>query len=266
VFRHNLAYFVAGRYSGLLPYFFPGVLSFAWFLAHRRAQPWQWLTASVAVGAAVVLILYMPYTYSGGGGPIGNRYYLSFYPLFLFLTPAVVTPAAPLVALGVGALFTAKLLANPFYTSFNPGEHAKAGPLRMLPIEVTQLNDLPVAAKPERARLAMAGSPTIYAYFPDDNAYDREEDWFWVRGQSRADVILRAPALDADTARPRPLQLRALDVEVENGWRENRVTVSTGAETERVSLAPGERASLRLVPAAACRTGRTSTRPTGSTR
>jgi hypothetical protein len=246
VFRHNVAYFLIGRYSGLLPYFFPGLLAFAWFLADRRGQLWQWLTAGVAVGAAAVLILYMPYTYSGGGGPVGNRYYLSFYPLFLFLTPAVVTPAAPLVAVGVGALFTAKLLANPFYTSFNPGEHAKAGPLRALPIEVTQLNDLPVAAKPERARLAMAGAPTIYAYFPDDNAYDREEDWFWVRGRARADIVLRAPALDADTARPRPLQLLALDIEVENGWRENTVTIRTGAQTERLTLAPGERARTRL--------------------
>lgn len=246
VFRHNLAYFVVGRYSGLLPYFFPGVLAFAWFLASRRGDLWQWLTAGIAVLAAVALILYMPYTYSGGGGPIGNRYYLSFYGLFLFLTPAVVTPAAPLVALAVGTLFTAKLIASPFYTSFHPGDHAKAGPLRVLPIEITQLNDLPVAAKADRARLAMAGDPTIYAYFPDDNAYGREQDWFWVRGRSRADIILRAPALDADTSRPRPLRLQALDVEIQNGLRENRVTVRTGAQTDRVDLAPGETVRRRV--------------------
>ena len=46
------------------------------------------------VGAAVALLLLTPFTYSGGGGPVGNRYFLSFYPLFLFLTPAA-RPAWP---------------------------------------------------------------------------------------------------------------------------------------------------------------------------
>ena len=36
-----------------------------------------------------MLLLLTPFTYSGGGGPVGNRYFLSFYPLFLFLTPAL---------------------------------------------------------------------------------------------------------------------------------------------------------------------------------
>ena len=33
VFRHNLVYFVVGRFSGLVPYFFPGVVSALLFLA-----------------------------------------------------------------------------------------------------------------------------------------------------------------------------------------------------------------------------------------
>src|SRR6185295_19708630 len=38
VFRHNLVYFLAGRYSGLVPYFFPGVVSALLFLAGRSRQ------------------------------------------------------------------------------------------------------------------------------------------------------------------------------------------------------------------------------------
>ena len=29
-----------------------------------------------------------PFTWNGGGGPVGSRYFLPFYALFLFLIPA----------------------------------------------------------------------------------------------------------------------------------------------------------------------------------
>ena len=52
---------------------------------------WQWLTLAAGVGSAVVLLLYMPFTYSGGGGPVGNRYFLGTYGVFLFLVPPLQT-------------------------------------------------------------------------------------------------------------------------------------------------------------------------------
>ena len=89
VLAWNLFYFTVGRYSGLLPYFFPGLVAVALFLARRaERRHWQVGRCRAARVGAVVLIGYMPYTYSGGGGPIGNRYFVSFYPLFLFLMPA----------------------------------------------------------------------------------------------------------------------------------------------------------------------------------
>ena len=130
----DLMYFVVGRYSGLVPYFFPGVLAALLFLTRRAArQRWQWFVALAVAGGAIGLLAYMPYTYSGGGGPVGNRYFLSFYPLFLFLMPPLRSAWPALIALVIGALFIAKVTLNPFYSSFHPGEHAKAGPLRMLP-------------------------------------------------------------------------------------------------------------------------------------
>ena len=98
--------------------------------------------------------------------------------------------ASSAVALVVGALFTAQILVTPFNASFLPGEHTKVGPLRWLPIELTLLNDLPVAASADRSRKLLGGTPAVMAYFPDDNAFDPEGEWFWVKGKSRADVIL----------------------------------------------------------------------------
>jgi len=255
VFRRNLVYFVVGRYSGLVPYFFPGVVAAFLFLASRGRQSWQWLVAATIAGGVLTLLLLTPFTYSGGGGPVGNRYFLSFYPLFLFLTPGRPGPFGPgalapaAVALAVGALFTAKILVNPFYASFNPGEHTKAGPLRWLPIELTLLNDLPVAANPDRSRQLLGGTPPVMAYFPDDNAFDPEGEWFWVKGKSRADVILRAPVADVGDNRFVTKAITKLAIEIQNGARPDRVTISTGRESQTLVMKAEEVARVTMAVA-----------------
>ena len=246
VFRHNVGYFVFGRSSGLLPYFFPGVLSALLFLAAGGRKPWQWLAGATIVGAMVMLLVLTPFTYSGGGGPVGNRYFLSFYPLFLFLTPALAGVRGAVVALAIGALFTAKILLNPFYSSFHPGEHLKAGAQRWLPLELTLLQDLPMVVNPDRSKRLLGGTPPVLAYFPDDNAYNPEGDSFWVKGKSRAEIILRAPVVDAGSGQFVTKAIRRLGVEIQNGELADRVTVSTGRESRTLEMKPEEVAVLHL--------------------
>jgi hypothetical protein len=246
VFRHNVRYFVFGRSSGLLPYFFPGVLSAILFLLAGPRKPWQWLAGATIVGATVMLLVLTPFTYSGGGGPVGNRYFLSFYPLFLLLTPALAGVRGATVALAVGALFTAKILLNPFYASFHPGEHLKSGAQRWLPLELTLLQDLPMAANPDRSKRPLGGTPPVLAYFPDDNAYNPEGDSFWVKGKSRAEIILRAPVVDAGSGQFVTKAIRRLGVEIHNGGLPDRVTVSTGRESRTLEMKPQEIAVLQL--------------------
>jgi hypothetical protein len=236
VFGHNVAYFLIGRFCGLVPYFFPGVLSAVLFLVTKRRRPWQWLIGATIVGAALVLIVLTPFTYSGGGAPVGNRYFLSFYPLFLFLTPPLTGLATATVGLIVGALFTAQILLNPISSSLQPGEHTKSGPLHWLPIELTLLNDLPMAFTADRSKRPLAGDPPMLAYFPDDNAYSPEGDAFWVRGKSRADVILRAPVVNIGGGRFVSKTIVTLAVEVLNGADPSRVTVSTGADSRTLDM------------------------------
>lgn len=235
----NVVYFLAGRHTGLVPYFFPGVLTVALFLLGRRGtrERFQWLLFGTLVVAAVALLVYMPFTYSGGGGPVGNRYFLSYYPLFLFLVPAALSARSSVVALAVGSLFTGQLLFNPFYTSYFPHTHAKYGLFTYLPIELSLMNDMPVNVTPSRVRQDLAGDPPVKAYFLDDNAYNREGEWFWVRGESRADLILRAPARPLEGGGHTILALDALEIELANGAAASTVTVDTGAE--RVRVEPG---------------------------
>jgi hypothetical protein len=241
VLRRNLGYFVVGRHTGLVPYFLPGVAAALLFL-FSRAHPrrlWQWLTLGAVVSGALLLILYMPFTYSGGGGPVGNRYFLGLYPLFLFVTPPLARITGALVVLAASAAFTAPLVTNPFYVSFHPGEHSKTGLFRLLPVELTLLNDLPVNVTPSRAKVPLAGAPPIQAYFLDDNAYGREGDKFWVRGEARADVMLRAPVVTevrGEAEVVRPLQLSRVEVSLESGPVPNRVTIKSGTETQVIEL------------------------------
>jgi hypothetical protein len=250
VFRRNLAYFFVGRHTGFIPYFFPGAMAAALLLRRPRQRPaWQWLTLAGGLGSALFLILYMPFTYSGGGGPVGNRYFLGVYPVFLFMMPPLARSGSALAALGVGALFTAQLVFNPFAVSVRPGEHTKRGIYRALPVELTLLNDLPVNLSPSRSKQPLGGTPPLTAYFIDDNAYNREGDAFWVRGESRAEIMLRAPAQTEGTPeRPvaRSLRMPRLEVQLESGAVANRVTIDGGADTQTVEIPPHDRRSVTI--------------------
>ena len=190
----------------------------------------------------------MPFTYSGGGGPIGNRYFLGFYPLLLFLTPPLRTAAVPIAALAIGALFTAQLVLNPFYTSFHPAEHAKAGPLRVAAGRAVAAERSAGRRRRERSRRRSAARRR----FPRTSSTTTRTaggGWFWVRGESRADVLLRAPAVVTDGAQPVSLRVRRLSLEVINGMAPNHVVISAGFRRVALDLAPGEVRAVDFKPA-----------------
>jgi hypothetical protein len=196
---YNLLYFFVGRHSGMLPYFFPGLFALGLFLwPGRRRTSWQWLVFAAAAVEILLIVVWIPYNYFGGGGVLGNRYFMNTYGLFLFLLPPIDSIAAALVPWAIGALFTAKIVLNPFYSSFYPAEHAKTGPLRWLPVEMTLINDLPINTRLDRVRVWFGpANARFQIYFLDDNAFGRENDAFWVRGDARADLIVKTA--DAST-------------------------------------------------------------------
>jgi hypothetical protein len=260
VLRHNLWYFVFGRNAGLLPYFFPGVLAVVLFLFSKQKQVWQWLTLALIAGVVLMHVFVWPFTWNGGGGPVGSRYFLAFYPLFLLLIPPTAGVGTATAAFLGGTLFTAQIVLNPFYASLRAGEHTKSGPLRLLPIELTLLHDLPVAQDGERMRKPIGPpdrGPQAFAYFPDDNAYNPEQTppnsndwWFWVKGSSKAEVILRGPVVSLGGDKWVTKAITRLNVDVRNGAAANRVTVATGAESQTLDMTPGEVKTIALsVPA-----------------
>ena len=243
VFRHNLAYFLIGRHTGFAIYLFPGLMAIVLFLAATRDRAmWQWLTLAAGVGTAVVLLLYMPFTWSGGGGPVGNRYFIGTYGVFLFLVPPLMTAVPGLITMGISGLFVMPIVTGPFYATRHPAEHSKTGLFTWLPTELTMVNDLPVNVLPQRIRQPLGGSPPVFAYFIDDNVYNREGDAFWVKGEKTADILLRAPIAPESAAlklqQPPSLEIEKLTVILETGPKPNRVTINTGGEERVIDMEP----------------------------
>ncbi len=76
----------SAAFAGIGAYFFPAVFALAGFvIAFRRRPAWQYLVVAAAVGQLLVFIVLTPYTWNGGGGSVGNRYFMSAYGIFFFI-------------------------------------------------------------------------------------------------------------------------------------------------------------------------------------
>jgi hypothetical protein len=248
---HNLEYFFVGRHAGLLAYFFPGFFAMmalvaSAFAGRSRGLPrpagWQWLVLVSALAQGLFFVVWTPYTWSGGG--VGNRYFFAGYGVMLFLLPPIESLGAAFLPWILGGLFISAAVLNPFAASAKPADLAKRGPLRMLPVELTLLNDLPVVTEgDDRARVWFGdlgqGDPGFLVTFLDDNAYGREPDKsFWTRGDSHAELVIKANtpirrAVFTLTAGPVPV-----DVHIDLAGRGQRVHLDPGTSQQIATALP----------------------------
>jgi hypothetical protein len=243
----NLGYFWAGRFGGALAYFFPAVAALALFVLGGRRDRGGWLALLSIVVSWLAYIWIIPDNWYGGGGTVGNRYFLNLLPAFLFLVPPRRARWVVAAAVGGAAAFLAPLLAAPVHHSLRPGDHATRAAFKVLPAELTMLNDLSVFTEPWRKKrpFGFVGDPQRHAdpdayflYFMDDGTFGKEE-WtgrpgFWMRGGASAEVVVRA----FDLAPVERLVLRVAGgpvgdtVTARLGWRSGRVTVGPGQVAE----------------------------------
>jgi hypothetical protein len=193
----------------------------------------------------------IPDNWYGGGGTVGNRYFLSLLPLVLFLVPRgrewLVTAAG---AIGLG-VFLWPILLSPMHHSLRPGEHALRASFRALPAELTMLNDLSVFTDLWRKKQPYGfvgeprgrpADPDAYTlYFVDDGTWGREERQgragFRLRAGQPAEVILRAFDL---------APVRQVRVFVTGGPGGDAVTARLGSGDGRVLVGPGETREIVL--------------------
>jgi len=241
VYLSNLFYYFFGRFTGITWYFFPAIMALILFLA-RRKRLYQWLLFITLAGEILIFIFLMPDNYAGGGGAVANRYFLSIYPLFFFLAPRKIEIKPIAVSWIMASLFIAQILINPILHSHFPSTHAKRFPLKLMPVELTLINNLPTNAHPPAQRQSV-GIKYAWLYFLDDNFIQRttselERDGFWTRGPHRAEMLLK-------TFYPiKEITFRFLN----NPRLSNTVTVSFAGETKQVSLGYKEWGSVTFTP------------------
>jgi hypothetical protein len=242
----NIRYFFFGQYAGLFPFFFPGAAILVMFLWRwRDATLWQWLLLLACGGGALVLLVLTPNSWSGGGGPVGNRYFISLYPALLFLLPTGLRVwSAAAIAL-VGLICMGPVLARPAQMSQEPWRIGEHWPLRVLPVELTLLDDSPARLLPSRGRIPFRINSFVLMYYMDGNSYSPEPaggiagaptDGFWIAGDRTARIGLRSST---------PLTSVTFTV-----WsREpNTFMVDMQGRAASVSLAAGQTGTLRLIP------------------
>src|SRR4029077_18333548 len=80
----NAGYFLAGRYSGVLPYFPFALLALGLYLAGPRDRAGHLLLAAVA-GYCLLVLLLRPLDWRGGPDDLGDRAFALVYPALVFL-------------------------------------------------------------------------------------------------------------------------------------------------------------------------------------
>ena len=194
VYIADLFYYFFGRFTGLTWYFFPAVLALFLF-AFRKKQLYQWLLLAALAGEILIYIIMMPDNYAGTPGGLANRYFLNIYPLFFFLIPLELNIKEISFSWLVAAIFIAQILVNPLQHSHFPATHAKKFPLKLLPPELTLINELPTNTNP-RARRQNVGMKYTWFYFLDDNFIPQHKlgngkKWILDRGPHKAEMIIK---------------------------------------------------------------------------
>jgi len=236
---YNIFYYVFGRFTGIAWYFFPAVLFLILFVLGKKSLD-RWLILIALAGEILIYIIMMPDNYGGGGGSLGNRYFLGIYPLFLFLPGLKVKPKEFLAAWGMAALFIGQILLTPLQSSAHPSTHGKKLPFTLLPVELTLINELPTNTSPPAFKQQW-GAPLYqdrFLYFLNDNYIKKnpDENGWWTLGDRKADFILRT------FFPPKEVAVHLLS----NPRLSNRITVTVAGRTQRVTLGANERATLRF--------------------
>ena len=125
---------------------------------------------------------------------------------------------------------------NPFVSAREPYLAPQQGLLRMLPVELTMVRDLPIALDQPRARVLYGNSPRVQLYFLDHNASLPEPPGIWIHGDRRSDIIVR-----------HSYALETITVTAESPVR-TELSIDIGGRNGRISLEPGVPGSVTIQP------------------
>ena len=226
----NINYFLVGRHAGLLPYHpFAGIALALFLFAGRRDRD-RWLLLLALAVVAGYFLLFIDWNWQGGGGFIGNRYFVSVIPAFLFLVPGRIPPwTLPAGYLSAG-LFAGAMALAPFGVNVPAATlqaHTRNAPLRYLPLELS-LSNVPGYERRGVGGMSVMGRA--------DRLLARGGDW-WVAARGPTEILIESRhrfdslvlSVSSPVA-PNTLSLRmdggpTVEVDVANANEPQRVTL-----------------------------------------
>ncbi len=177
----NLGYLLAGRFTGLLPYFPFALFALILFLTGRKDRARSLLAAALLLYAALVLILH-PHDFAGAPGFLGGRYLALVYPAFLFLPERLHARRSLVFPYLAAGLWTAAALLQ-------PGLPMTSRSFQRLPLELTLLagDHLPGVS-------AQTWGDAVWIV-PQESFFAEEHHphGVWVRGGTRSEVVVVSP-------------------------------------------------------------------------
>jgi hypothetical protein len=188
----NLWYTVAGRNTGLLPYFPFALFAVGLYLFGRKDRSRHLVLAALAIYVVAVLILH-PHDFNGGPGFLGSRYLALVYPAFLFLPGRLEARRSLALPFAAAGLWTATALVSAPLQTASPA-------FQRLPLELTLLvgDHLPgFSAQTWKDAVWIVPTGTLFAD-------EHHPHGVWVRGATRSEVIVVSPV---------PLKRLAFDVD-----------------------------------------------------
>ena len=136
----DVTYFLWGRHTGLFLYFPFALLAGLLFLAHARRSAMRWTLIAALVGVGLFFLLWIPFNWHGGGGFIGNRYFVNVYPGFLFLVTRIAPRWSTVVGFAAGGLLLGPILFTPLGRTVawpTLQAHVRNFPYPHFPLELT---------------------------------------------------------------------------------------------------------------------------------
>ncbi len=230
MFFSNIFYYFFGRYSGMAWYFFPAFLSLIIFIFRKNKELWEYLLLGSTLLIILVMITLSPDNYYGGGGTIGNRYFMGLYPAFFFLGRGKGFKSA-ILEIFVALFFLSTIFFNPLYASSFPGTHVKTFPFKIIPPEFTLVETYSTNTNPHAFRIPFGDGPLYYLYFMNDSFYRREGMGFWTVGKESCEMMVEV------TRECKGLQIRITN---NPGRANNKVVVKVNGRKEEFLMLPSE--------------------------
>jgi len=235
----SLGNFLWGRHTGVLLYMPFAALAALLFLLHgrRRLEGWFLLLAIAVV--AGYLLLFLPHNWHGGGGFIGNRYFVNIYPAFLFLVTSLRPRWLLPFGFGIAGLFLAPLLLSPM-SSGGPEptlqSHVRNAPFRFFPFDPF------LRHVPGYHRVPLEGVRVIGRR---DQVLPQGTQ-FWLRGAARVELWM----ITTEEIETAVLQIRNLAstnrAEITMEGDSKTLLFESGEQTRQVELRPEGPSQIRF--------------------